>query len=77
MILSRKKLLDPNEAKAIEDFNLEMNTAIGDPNNSLETTENNGYISMNSIVSKDPNELKLEIGTETGILDDDFMDDEV
>ena len=71
--MSRKKLLTPDEAKAIDDFNLEMNTEIGDVINSIEKTKNNGYISMNPIVSKDPNELKLEIGTETGIPDDDEM----
>jgi len=75
--LVRKKLLDPNEVKAIDDFNSEMNMEIGVINKSDEYREINEYISMNPIVSQDLNELNLEIGTETGIPDYNFMDDEM
>jgi len=69
--MRRKKILDSKKAKAIDDFNSQMNAGIGDPINSTENLKTNAYISIDPIMSNDPNELNLEIGTETGMPYDD------
>ncbi|SET59511.1 hypothetical protein SAMN05660297_02872 [Natronincola peptidivorans] len=73
--MKRRKLLNPNKLKAIDKFNSEMSGEIGDIDKSIEGKSTNSGGLMDPIIPKDPNDLKLEIGTETGIPNDDLIDD--